>query len=65
MTTEPFKDSKTETNYYQLICVGLFIVMIACGYKYNNLKREYAKAEKEKIEFCKEVQRLNCELKNK
>lgn len=48
-----------------LLSILLSIALFFSIYKYNNLKVAYHKAEREKIELCKENYILKCDKNNK
>jgi len=51
-------EKESERNIYQLSAVFCLFALIFVGNKYSNLRFAYQKAETEKIEFCKENEKL-------
>ena len=56
---------RTDKNIYQTIAVIGFFLFLVMGWKYNELSKAYAKAEADKVHYCKEYHALVCELENK
>lgn len=51
-----------ERSLYQLIAIGCLFAFLFIGYKYNNLKAAYQKAEQEKVYYCDEYHRAKCSI---
>jgi hypothetical protein len=56
---------RTDKNIYQTVAVIGFFLFLVMGWKYNELSKAYAKAEADKVHYCKEYHALVCEIENK
>lgn len=52
--------SKREASIYKIVASIAVFAFIFIGWKYNNLINAYKTAEKEKVWFCKEYNKLKC-----
>ena len=55
------KSQERERTMYQLIAIGCFFAFIFIGWKYRELRGDYAKAETDKVWYCNEHKKIKAD----